>query len=195
MCHFLRIAEAFQRNLRDDVRGERIHHLFGQPQLSVDRRGNRAWADDVHSDSPACEFGGKASCHRTHRRLTRGINAGRGNTGLVHERRVQNDRSVVVQKRDGFLDSKEYPLDVDIECLVVASSETLLTGANLAMPALANSTSIRPSFFVTVSNNASRSPSLLTSDRTASTSAPSSVTASSSDYWLRPEIATLAPAC
>src|SRR5208337_5675893 len=111
-----------------------------------------------------------------------------------------DDRGVVIQVRNRFLDGEEHTLDVDSEGLIVARFHDIANrgklgiGANLAMPALANNTSMRPSLFATTSNSVSRSPSLLTSERTATVPVLSPLTASSSDFWSRPEIATLAPA-
>jgi len=67
--------------------------------------------------------------------------------------------------------------------------------ANFAIQALANNTSIRPSFLGTASNHLSRSLNLLTSECTAKMSAPGSLAAASSAFWLRPEISTFASAC
>src|SRR5579864_8150809 len=72
-------------------------------------------------------------------------------------------------------------------------SDSVLTGANFAIPALATRTSIIPKRFAVSPKRRSRSARLRTSPCNASTSLPRSAAASSRVFRLRPKMASLAP--
>src|SRR6266567_3294855 len=88
---------------------------------------------------------------------------------------------------------KYAPLTLMSNCSSYRLSGVSASGANFATPAFTNSTSIFPSFCETSAYSLSTSVSLATSACTATTPFPIVLTASSSVFLLRPEMATLAP--
>src|SRR2546425_5264459 len=88
---------------------------------------------------------------------------------------------------------KYAPLMLMSNCSSYTLSDVSASGANFATPAFTNNTSILPSFCETSAYSLSTSVSLATSACTATTPFPIILTASSSVFLLRPEMATLAP--
>src|SRR5216684_4837591 len=92
-----------------------------------------------------------------------------------------------------FWSVKYAPLMLMSNCSSYTLSAVSASGANFATPAFTNNTSILPSFCETSAYNLSRSVSFATSACTATTPFPIVLTASSSVFLFRPEMATLAP--
>src|SRR5437899_3143364 len=97
------------------------------------------------------------------------------------------------KKGSAFWMVKYAPLMLMSNCSSYALSVVSAKGAKVTIPAFTNNTSILPSVCETSAYSLSTSVSLATSACTATTPFPIVLTASSSVFLLRPEMATLAP--
>src|ERR1700731_1668322 len=143
--------------------GEAVRQLlrrFGGGVVSAeDGRGNRAGGDGIHPNLATEQFRRQRPGQRPQRRLARRIDTAVRHTLAGRNRRVDDNRPAVLEQRQRLLDGKKAPLKFMSKISSCIASVVCSKGANLAIPALANSASMEPHFFFVRAKRSSRSPS------------------------------------
>jgi hypothetical protein len=85
----------------------------------------RPWRDRIDADASLRQFRGGGSSQRTQRRFGCRIRAAPCGTFFARNAGIQNNRCVVIQQLQGFLDREVRSFDIDIEILVLSACRGL----------------------------------------------------------------------
>ena len=115
MRYLVRVAQSPHRDHGHQTRQELLKLLLRQPELVVKRGLDQTRANSVDADLAVFEFNGPGACEGPHGGLGGVIHRGPGYRFGGGDRGVQDNRTALLQERQGLLHREEQPFDVDAE--------------------------------------------------------------------------------
>ena len=136
----LRAAEPPERDGRGELGAGLVGPFLGRRLLVEDRRIDRTWADRIDADAAVLQLDRPGADEGADCRLGGAVGGEAGDALVLGDRCDHDDRTAVIQKRQGLLDCEGEAARVDRKDLV----EAFLGRLGEQMPAPANRMSILP---------------------------------------------------